>query len=45
LDELVQEQDFAAVFQASVSKRQGLGIGIRKLAVRRNGVWIPVKVG
>jgi hypothetical protein len=45
LDELVQEQDFAAVFQASVSKRQGLGIGIRKLAARKNGVWVPIKVG
>ncbi len=44
LDALVQDQDFAAVFQASVSKRHGLGVGLRKVAVLKNGVWFPVKV-
>jgi hypothetical protein len=44
LNEFVKGQDFEAIFQASVNKNKGLGLGIRKLVVLNNGIWIPVKI-
>lgn len=44
LHDLVKDQDFEALFQAAANKRQGLKPGIRRLAVLKNGVWIPVKI-
>jgi len=44
LTDTVQDQDFEALFQAAVNAQQGLGLGIRKLAVLKNGVWIPIPI-
>jgi hypothetical protein len=44
LHDFVKDQDFEALFQAAVSKKRGLNIGIRKLAVLKNGVWVPIPI-
>jgi hypothetical protein len=44
LNDTVQDQDFEALFHASVNKQHGLRLGILKLAVLKNGRWklIPI---
>ena len=44
LHDIVQEDDFEALFQASVGRKKGLRLGLRRLAVLRKGIWQPVAI-
>ena len=44
LTDIVQDQDFEVLFQAFASRKHGLRLGKRKLAVLKNGKWQQVDV-
>ncbi len=44
LTDIVQDQDFEILFQAFVSGNYGLRLGIRKLAILKDGEWQQVDV-
>ena len=44
LNDIVQGNDFEVLFQASVGRKHGLRLGIRRLAILKNGAWQSVNI-